>query len=68
LNTKLGRAFTSVELIPDGSLARSNWGGKYRKRYRRTKTKVASTIDTPMSEMKETAITDHATFSNAGII
>jgi hypothetical protein len=67
LNTKLGRAFTSFTLIPQGSLGRKR-APICRSRCCRTKKNVANTDDTARREIKETAITDQAVFSNAGMM
>jgi hypothetical protein len=67
LKTTLGRSLTSFTLIPGGSLGR-NRALKCRSLCWRTKKKVARTDETARREMNDTAMTDHAVFSNAGMM
>jgi hypothetical protein len=64
LNVKLGRAFTSRTVMPASSVRTSTRREPIlRRRWRRTKKKVANTADTASREMNDTAMTDHAVFS-----
>jgi len=63
----VGRALTSVALIPEGSL--DNRGvPPLRNRWCRTKKNVVNTAETARMEINDTAIIDHAVFSKAGCI